>query len=101
MKYVVFRIPGETISQEVPVIFPDQFVHSLMAEALQQAIVAHLPEGGNVEVVSAGDIRIRNAICSGKSSTLQLRSRGKDTFLVLTMDHLHGLDTPEEPSEPI
>lgn len=108
MKYVVVRFR----SQETPIIFPNHFVHSQMAEALKRVMmemsiavmssrhpdipVSDLVAAGDkikeeIEVVSAGECLVQT-ICSGGSETLQVKSRGKEDSSMINMyDYLHGL----------
>lgn len=85
MKYIALRVELDGMSQEVPVVFPKQFVHADIAAAMNS-----VPGLENATVVSAGECRV-NARCSGHSSTLNVSSRGDtDSTLINVNDYCHG-----------
>ena len=76
MKYIIIeskRTKGSGISPKHPVLFPDHLIH---AEMVPKGFVA----------VSAGDICLEGnvAICSGRSTTLNMSSKDKDSILIST-----------------
>jgi len=85
MKYIVLRVQD----QELPVIFPEQMIHSLVAEALSK-----MPSMAGAVPVSAGQLSSLDigSGCHGNSTTLGLSSRGvQDDQLIQMMDYLHGI----------
>lgn len=84
MKYIVFKV-NKPIKREIPVIFPDEFVHSDVAAMFMQ-------NRPSMKVVAAGDMSSLTMVCSGKSETLKKKSRGiTDMNLITTYDYLHGI----------
>jgi len=93
MKYIVLRRrgPGD-LSVLVPVVFPNNEVHSQVAEAL----LAHATFAG-CEVVSAGNCSLMCAGVGGESETLGLSSRGHlDRVLIEACDYGAGIICGEE-----
>lgn len=90
MKYVVFRKEeANGDAMEIPILFPNQLVHQLVAEKLLEM------EGmEGFKVVSAGECSSMDVSpkCSGRSDTLKVESRGKvDSDLFPMYDYMHGL----------
>jgi hypothetical protein len=98
MKYVVIRVDHGDVGREIPVIFPESLVHSLVADAIMQmeGVVEFKPR-----VVSAGEVFIDDGIdCLGGSETLGVKSRGrKDDILIRSINYMHGIVMDEEESE--
>lgn len=106
MKYIVLRIED----REVPIIFPDTLVHSMVADAIRDVFARERIESGKYDVsarsmrkfregirpVAAGDINLGFVTCSGKSSTLKVESRGRaDDQMIETYDYFHGIVSSE------
>ena len=81
-KYIMFS----NGLRDVPIIFPKEFVHSLMSEAFLS-----IKEHERFTPVSAGELSIEGTqsgilsfrfICFGESSTLNLKSRSIDSSIV-------------------
>src|SRR4029077_13947602 len=92
MKYVRLRTTIG-VDRDIPVIFPDEMVHDIVATAMIDAMKKH--GWKNVGVISAGDISFAEAediTCSGSSETLKKKSRGVyDAKIIYTHDYLHGM----------
>ena len=93
MKYIMLKVEQGDIDRELPIIFPDQFVH----EDIFKALVRSTDPSSNLiitGVVSAGfinsaDIRSK---CYGESTTLKKKSRGQeDDNRIKMMDYFHGI----------
>lgn len=86
MKYVMLKIESGDMAQELPFIFPNQLVHSDIAAALES-----VPGMEGAKVVAAGECHVQSK-CSGRSTTMNLSSRGKrDSENINTIDYCHGL----------
>lgn len=79
-KYVCFK-DGE--GRELIVTFPEQFVHSDVAEAMMRMRKGfqRSMERYNLHPVSAGFVG-NNGVCHGKSESLRLSSRPEDTEIL-------------------
>ncbi len=90
MKYIVFERPlgDDGMTQKIPIIFPNNLTHSLVAEAMLTS-----EELKDAKPVSAGDLSSLGFedVCSGESQTLKLKSHPDDTMLIRMMDYRHGL----------
>jgi hypothetical protein len=90
MKYVIFRVDfKDGGGLEVPIVFPELCVHSLIAEAVQPTLEKHW-EGSTATPISAGFLSSTGFLdeCHGKSDTLKLESRGEqDTALIRLNDY--------------
>lgn len=107
-KYVIVRAGN----QEVPVIFPDNLVHSLMADAMrhyftkmafemsnkQLSVTALNDMYASIKAVAAGDITIDVGIASGKSESLGVESRDVDTNWIKSYVYHHGIAEEDVPS---
>lgn len=90
MKYIVIKQKvSDGLYQEIPIMFPNDFVHSAVAEMfLKDAHFNNRPG----EVISAGFIHAYDVECHGKSTTLELSSREEiDDLLIKGYDYNHGL----------
>lgn len=90
MKYIMLRIvtAGEII-RELPIIFPDAFVHADVAEAITK-----LPGLCTATPVAAGSLSSLEleTQCYGDSQTLNLKSRGDlDSSRICMLDYSHGI----------
>ena len=90
MKYIVMQRMIGSMVREVPILFPNELVHQHVASALLK-----LP--GNPykflnKVSAAGDVDLDAVVCSGRSTTLRIDSRGKeDADLILTVEYGGGV----------
>lgn len=92
MKYIMLEWKAEdgSFTQKIPVIFPSQLVHSLMAKHVSEALKEHgFPEA---KAVSAGSIKLHDASVFGDSETLKLESSEDDEATILTYDLFQGID---------
>ena len=88
MKYVMLQMDAGEVKKMVPVIFPDVFVHSYVAEKLMTC----LPLVGAVEVRSAGFVNLLGSVnCFGGSETLGVDAHPDDARIIETYDYLHGI----------
>ena len=90
MKYLVFAVPFSTMTKEFPVVFPDDLTHSEVAAGF----LANCAELKNGRVVGAGECSCLDITpkCSGRSSTLNIDSRGdEDTASFIMRDYSAGL----------
>lgn len=88
MKYVMFRIKSTNgLNHEFPLIFPNVFVHSDVANAALTSI----PELRNAEIVAAGECQISHCATGGNSVTLDLDGRDTDALHIRMMDYNHGI----------
>lgn len=79
------------IDRDVPVIFPDQLTHAIVAKHYVAAMKEHWPKL-KVSILSAGDYNVTTCECSGKSETLKAVSHPKlDEHIILMYDILHGI----------
>ncbi len=90
MKYIVMRVQpkNSTLTMEVPFLFPELLVHSMIAEHMTAALAAHFPES-TIEPISAGFVSSFAAEdeCYGKSDSLKLESRPEDGRLISMCDY--------------
>ena len=91
MKYIVFRKrygSRSDLEQEIPIIFPDQLTHSVMAE-----VISRNPEMRGALPISAGFVSSLDmkAECHGESETLGLKSRPEDSNLINMFDYMRGI----------
>jgi len=95
MKYIMFRTQIGSEEQLIPVIFPKQLVHKLVASAMVPCLRWH---GLEAEPASAGEVTIFGAevSCHGQSETLKLQSRPEDAAVIHNHDYLFGIDMPEQ-----
>lgn len=87
MKYIVLATTNNGLTREFPIIFPNELVHSMVAEQL-------LPLVKGAAAVSAGEISSMGieSTCHGGSDTLKLKSRGKlDDLLIRMRDYNAGI----------
>lgn len=94
MKYIMMRIDGQ-VARELPIIFPDEMVHSYMLEAVRsmrcQLENRIFRPYALATAVSAGEITV-NGNCFGGSETLGVKSRGNvDSNIVNTFDYMKGM----------
>ncbi len=90
--YVILQVETHGLKRELPVIFPDILVHADMAKAVQAVCSQYFQKS---KPVAAGQLDFDGGVeCHGKSSTLQLKSRGDvDRNLIIAMPYFHGIKT--------
>jgi hypothetical protein len=95
MKYIMFKTTLGGEDQLIPVIFPKQLVHALVAEALIPCLIKH---GYPIEIASAGEVTIfgTEITCHGKSETLKLHADPRDAAVIHNHDYCFGIDMPEQ-----
>ena len=96
-KYIMFKHRG----REFPVIFPDLMVHSIMADTMKQYYIMEARAMGNPDwvapvPVSAGEVQMVVAGCSGRSETLKLDSRPFDASAITMFPYTHGVTGEED-----
>jgi hypothetical protein len=84
MKYIMFE---NDQGSKIPVMFPDEIVHSDFAEYIQHYFSMNQDE--YITPVSAGFVTV-SAHCSGKSETLELQSHVDDSMHITFHDGLKG-----------
>lgn len=90
MKYVVLEVKQKVLSIEIPIVFPSLLIHSEVAESIQHSI--KINHGWDSVPIAAGDFCPIDCHCSGRSTTLNLDSRGKkDSALIHMNDYGSGL----------
>lgn len=99
-KYVYFRAGN----REFPVMFPEDMVHSVMADAVRFYMMKIANEMSNgvlsraalekladeVQPVSAGFVTLDIGSCSEGSETLGLKARPDDAKRLRTHNYTHG-----------
>lgn len=86
MKYIIVEITlSDDLKKEEPVIFPSMFVHDEVAKRIQQYL--GMEHNFLSRIVAAGDFNPSFCTCSGKSLTLNLKSRPQDSQLIRTCDY--------------
>jgi hypothetical protein len=97
MKYVCLAVhlPGTIV--DVPILFPDELVHAMVAGAMSSCLAKHYP-GSQIYPVSAGEVTITRSpngddvSCSGASQTLGLCTRGEyDEALISGINYNKGI----------
>jgi hypothetical protein len=100
-KYIIFQAGN----REIPVIFPEDLVHSVMADAMRFYMmkVAHEMANGvlsrealakladELKPVSAGFVTLDIGSCSEGSETLKLKARPDDARRLRTHPYTHGI----------
>lgn len=95
-KYIMLEVNTEGTVWRLPVIFPDNFVHADVYEAMRMANrrSAHksrLP-WTDPKVVSAGKIESLSVEAAhGESETLQLKSQCEDKEIINSFQYMHGI----------
>lgn len=90
MKYIVISHElADGVVQEIPVLFPLDLMHSVVAEAIMAKMLQH-----KAQIVAAGEMTFGSApMCFGHSTSLNVNSRGPDdAALVYFHDMTHGLE---------
>lgn len=86
MKYVMFKLED---GRELPVVFPNEMVHSLLAGAVVRML--HRPHKVRATPVSAGELSFHAFSCSGESTTLKLKAREQDRDAVNGINYTCGM----------
>lgn len=87
MKYVMITGKVGDLELTYPVIFPDNMVHSIVAEAIVKAM-NEADSNITYGVGSAGHVTLLAESCYGESTTLMRRSKGKeDKRIINGADH--------------
>jgi hypothetical protein len=88
MKYVMLKV-YKPVERLVPVIFPDQLVHSVMADALQKVLEQH---GWGISTVeSAGEVTVEASATIGHSESLGVKACESDKRVINSYGYLHGI----------
>lgn len=93
MKYVMFEVKQGSITRKVPVVFPNQLVHSYVAATFKVALLRHW-EHAEVAVVSAGTVDGMlgaDITTSGNSESLGVQSSPDDAQVIMSYDYAHGV----------
>lgn len=94
MKYVVMEFKFNGLTVQYPIIFPNNLVHSGMAEAVTEVLTKQLQEmATGIKPVSAGEVTFHGEVnCSGGSVSLELKSRKvEDETLIHLVDYTAGI----------
>lgn len=75
--------------QKVPILFPNDLVHSNVYDAL----VMNPIFGLHFDIISAGECTISCTSVSGKSETLGLTFADGDSMVIDTIDYLQDYET--------
>ena len=89
MKYIVIRTNDRGIIREFPIIFPNDFIHKDVADAVRL-----FPPCRRGVVVAAGELSSMeiDSACHGRSTTLHATSRERtDDKLIRNHDYFHGI----------
>lgn len=89
MKYIMLEVPMGTLVERMPIMFPNNLVHSIVAEAL----LAH-PTLKHAKVVSAGEFSSLDLVgvsFHGKSTSLKLIAREDDDAFLPSLDYGGGI----------
>ena len=85
MKYIIFQ--QKNPERKIAIIFPNDLTHSIMAESLLRSNI----EMCNAVPISAGEYNGIDGTCSGKSTTLNLKSNPEeDERLIQGLDYGFG-----------
>lgn len=90
-KYIMFAVPFGTGERLVPVLFPEELTHSLVADALKAMPDLH---GGAPE--TAGTVLLHVEVTYGHSESLGLPSTPLDAMIMNSYNYTHGLVPPDE-----
>lgn len=94
MKYVMFEVTHGSFTRYLPVIFPDDLVHSDIAENVSNAIAQSFEITKlEINVANAGFINSMDCDVSvyGRSETLNLDSNPEDSLIIKLHDYTHGI----------
>lgn len=80
MKYIMFKQQQSEMTKLIPVIFPNDFVHKDIADALQQTVLK------GSEIHSAGFISPLNLLPEGRSETLNVKADPDTDEMVIKMN---------------
>lgn len=95
MKYIIVKVDSSGDSREWPIIFPDNLIHSIMADAMRRYFYKEAEAMGHplphVETVSAGAISIDVLYVGGKSESLKIESKDGDYNFISCLEYNHGM----------
>ena len=93
MKYIMFEHEIEGQKQLIPIIFPKQLVHELVARHMNVCFARH---GFQTKPVSAGEVSVfgTKLTCTGYSETLKLESKPTDAAVIHNYDYMFGIEAP-------
>lgn len=99
-KYIIVKKGN----QELPIIFPDSMVHSLMFKCIRAMTKAEIKAmypmatkkmledaADSLKVVGAGEITFDVGTATGSSETLGVQSRKGDKALIQSFPYTHGI----------
>ena len=89
MKYIMVQVE-KPVRRVIPIIFPNEIVHKLMADAAIGMLRDH-HRLNKCKVVGAGEIHIGGVNCGGKSESLKVRSKKSDAQTILGIDYFCGI----------
>lgn len=95
MKYIMIRIKSDAdLEHDLPIIFPECMVHSLVFEAIRGMKVTlgnrTFRPYADAKAVSAGSITLTVEV-GGRSETLNLEHRECDDKIIMMHDYFSGL----------
>lgn len=91
-KYIMFQ--DERTGRLAPVIFPNEFVHDEMAEAV---IISGVGRPAFMRPISAGFLDLAVVSTRGHSETLNMQSRPEDARIINTHPYTSGIESGLEP----
>lgn len=91
MKYIVLQVSMfSDMTVEIPIVFPENLVHSVVAEGFIGVLQKHYPEKV-IRPIAAGFVTstvFGGQHCYGESETLKMSSRGgEDDRLLMMADY--------------
>lgn len=91
MKYVCIEVTVSGIKRNLPIIFPNCFVHKDVADYM--CVLIGQRQNIDAKPVSAGEVNFvgNRVVVSGESETLGLASRGIDAYLIGMNDYNAGI----------
>lgn len=95
MKYIMFETVSKngTFHEKMPVIFPNDLIHSDVAAAM---VAAFAGIGRTCKPISAGSCSFKDTRVGGSSETLNLKSRLIDENLIQLSDYRISLSCPND-----
>lgn len=97
MKYIVIRRRFNTVTQDLPIIFPDDLLHADVAAAIKSLVdTLPVPPNATTEgVTSAGFIKFDTTpVTFGMSAGLGIAAKADDGALVMNHDFTNGIKRP-------
>lgn len=89
MKYIMFKTKptGSSYETLMPVVFPNNLVHAIVAQAMTRAFLEHKMYS---RPVSAGFVTL-DGTCHGESETLKLKADPRDSHILSMHDYGAGI----------